>query len=531
MADIVAVHNTTPRRIRFANKLGGMPCPSIAYINTDHLYDSFGDITLICSPNMANPAQSSLYVCDSDIYSGRFPSIFHSIDEIDLKDILQRSIEISNLFSEKASLVTRIIDFLETNTVEEAIFSIHRFPELFIQFEEEVLGKKFDHSQWEKEIPRFQCDLSSRPKVQKWIRDHFKKTGATYIDAKSSDISELKTIISNEIDHLAKITSDAVAKKCTSNYMKNKDFDFFRKAFQKDYLGENDKKPALSIRTLTQLERDYQIWSREVDPLDIKGLEDYVKNQEDDVKARFERWMSETLEPSIKESFFYHETPSGNRVKKSLSLENVTKSMKRQLRGGENFHYGAGNVRAQVANSFRKWRSLESRAHLLSSEIEFEKTKKEFNKRYSDLIDELRPFYRFDGGNSFLQTDDISNILSEYAGGRGIALKEGFKVDEDFPAEKIDSFIEDLKNAPTQYFEGKFKREVLLSEYAGAAIPNDIAESAQDIIEILVRNNIPYEVYDPDTPGDRECKIKSLSNELNLSRAAQHPDSLLSPKK
>lgn len=532
MADIIALHNTTPRRLRFANKLGGMPCPSIAYINTDHLYHDFGEISLLLSTEAANPAKSSLYVCDSDIYSGRFPTTHYSVDERKLKELIGRSIDISKHFSNKAGLITRVSDFLESNAVEEVMFAIHRFPELFLQFEEEALEKRFSTDDWQEEKVKFRCELSKSPRIQEWVNKHLENNNTSYIDQRSEDISQLKQLIVEEIDVQARMVSEAIAENATSNYMKKRDFNYFKNAFLKDYFGTNDVAGAtLNMTVLTNLEADFKVWSRDKQPLDIDCLEEHLKAQEPAIKAKFERWLIEKLGASINNAYFYHETPSGNVTKKELTLENVTKSMKRSLRGGENFHYGAGNVRAQVSNQFKKWRSIEEKGNILSSSEEFENAKKEINERFSCLIDDLLPFYKFQNGNPFGRSDEISRIISEYAGGRFSSLEESFNIDDDFPKDQIDCFIRDLKNAPTQYFEGKFKKEVLLSDFAAAVIPNDIAENESDIMEILKENNIPFVVYDPDIKRDRERKIKAIGEELNLTRKISEPQAQMSINK
>lgn len=530
MASIIALHNTSPRRLRFANKLGGMPCPSIAYINTDHLYEDFGDISLLFSADVANPAQSHLFVCDSDIYSSRFPTVNYTVDEQELGSILARSIEISNDFSSSGNLVTRVSDFLESNAVEEAGFGAHRFPELFLQFEEEVLKKRYSPKDWKEKKPRFRSDLSSRPRIKEWVNNHFKENQTTFFDRQSPAIDELKQLISEEIDELAQITADAISQNSTSNYSKNKDYNYFKKAFEKDYFGGKTAQEAtLSMNLLASLESDYKQWSLTKNPLDVGQLEDYIRSQSDNVKVKFDKWLNDTLSPAITKAFFYHATPAGNYKKKELTLDNVVSSMKRALRGGENFNYGAGNVRAQVSNEFRSWRALESRSHILTSESEFEATKEEFKERLFELAEELEPFYKFEGGFGLSKTNDISDIIAEYAGGKISSLSEGFNLDDDFPREKIDDFIRDIKHAPTQYFEGKFKKEVLLSDFAAAVIPNDIVENANDIIDILKRNDIPYAVYDPEIPQDREEKIKAIGDKFKLTRHISHQNQLVAP--
>lgn len=519
MPSIVALHNITPSKLRFASKLGGLPCPSIAYINSDHLFDSFGDISFLCSKELANPASRSLYVCDSDIYSSRFPSLQYSVDEEELKAAASRASEISKMFSTSCNLISRMTDILESDSVNYLSLKFHQVPELFVQFQEEVLGKTFNPDDWPKEPKKYDLMISEDPRIQAWVNQKVEKTQSIQLDINDPDIERLKKLIIEVVDDYAQKTAQAVNSNLKGKFNRGRDYEYFKAQFMKDYFHEKDDGNFdLIFRILPQLEKDYRVWSRPFDPLSEYELVKYIRNQENDTKLQFESWVSERFGHAITDIHFNHETPSGNIKKKRLSLEALTSSMKAKMRGGENFNYGAGNIRAQVATYFTKWRSLESEAYRLTSEEDFEKTKSFYNDQLSELIEELFPYYRFQEGNKFMKHEDITEIISEYAGGRFKALEEGFDLSDDFPKENIDAFLGHIKHAPTQYFEGKFKRAVKLSEFSAAIIPDDLPENSKDIINLLESEGIPYSTYRRDDPDNRIEVIKKVSEEMGLSR-------------
>ena len=78
--EMMVTHTTTPEKLYGAEKLGGMPVPSLA-INkaSEPLLDRFGDITLVGGKEMAIPSKVNP-VYKSDAYTKRRPEIIYNID-------------------------------------------------------------------------------------------------------------------------------------------------------------------------------------------------------------------------------------------------------------------------------------------------------------------------------------------------------------------------------------------------------------------------------------------------------------------
>jgi hypothetical protein len=79
--EMMVTHTTTPEKLYGANKLGGMPVPSLA-INkaSEPLLDRFGDITLVGGKEMAIPSKVNP-VFKSDAYTKRRPEIIYNMDD------------------------------------------------------------------------------------------------------------------------------------------------------------------------------------------------------------------------------------------------------------------------------------------------------------------------------------------------------------------------------------------------------------------------------------------------------------------
>lgn len=77
--ELIVQHNLTPEKLIAANKLGGMPVPSLAISKVSEPLSGFGDISLIGSKEMAVPSAKNP-VFRSDAYTKRSPGITYNID-------------------------------------------------------------------------------------------------------------------------------------------------------------------------------------------------------------------------------------------------------------------------------------------------------------------------------------------------------------------------------------------------------------------------------------------------------------------
>ena len=77
--EFLVQHNLSPEKLIAADKLGGMPVPSLAINKIENPISGFGDISLIGSKEMAIPsAKNPVY--KSDAYTKRAPTIDYNID-------------------------------------------------------------------------------------------------------------------------------------------------------------------------------------------------------------------------------------------------------------------------------------------------------------------------------------------------------------------------------------------------------------------------------------------------------------------
>lgn len=81
---LIVIHNISERGLGNVMNIGGLPVPSLAITSANNTLSSFGEITLIGDPYLADPKQPANKVFDTDVYSPRYPrsqKSFKSISE------------------------------------------------------------------------------------------------------------------------------------------------------------------------------------------------------------------------------------------------------------------------------------------------------------------------------------------------------------------------------------------------------------------------------------------------------------------
>lgn len=84
--DLVIQHNVTAENLLHAERMGGIPVPSLAITKKDQTSTNFGEITLLGDADLADP-QKGTQVYGADIYSPRYPTINHRLKAPALKKL------------------------------------------------------------------------------------------------------------------------------------------------------------------------------------------------------------------------------------------------------------------------------------------------------------------------------------------------------------------------------------------------------------------------------------------------------------
>lgn len=218
------------------------------------------------------------------------------------------------------------------------------------------------------------------------------------------------------------------------------------------------------------------------------------------------------LEAGAEERIFQGFTYSGNRRYKAHTLDNVIAILKKELRGGENFNYGAGSLRAKFTPQFRSIAQIRASKDRLITKDAFEKIKDEINKELLDLTYDMVP------NAGFRSSDTGMAILEDGAkmGMRRAAKEYDIELTDD-QVQRANDFLSKLRNLPTQYFEAKVLRAMDVSEFKVAVVPDNIPAEARKVLEDKGLQITTYPKGD-DAARTRAVEQASLDADVRFSR-------------
>lgn len=202
-------------------------------------------------------------------------------------------------------------------------------------------------------------------------------------------------------------------------------------------------------------------------------------------------------------------TNNGNRRYAPLTMDNVVKEMKGNIRGGESFNYGPGSIRASVTPQFRTLKDVQNARDNIISNENFKVLKDQSMNKLFELADKFHPYSQY-SDSSFGHANSFANTLADIGKGRSSAWSQDYKdLPNDLKQEAL-NYLDYLKNMPTEYFEAKPQRAVSINEFGGAVIPHEIAS---EITPWLQNKGIDrIETFDKYTPGSQAEALQKFKD-------------------
>lgn len=237
--------------------------------------------------------------------------------------------------------------------------------------------------------------------------------------------------------------------------------------------------------------------------------EHFKRNGWVDYQAAGEKLIGET-KPT--ERIFRGFTNMGNRRYIPHTLDNVVRILKSELRGGENWNYGVGSLRAHFTPQFRSVEAIRGAADRIVSREEFEKVKKDIDEQFWKVANALAPYS--DRGKEFGFGDTVISAMSEAP---KLGLERSLKSYgiENVPDDILRDgarFLERLRHLPTEYFEAKILRGVGISEFSHAVIPDN---TPKDVRDLLAKRGVETTDYKARDEADRKRVISETAQRLS----------------
>jgi hypothetical protein len=489
---LMAVHNLSADNLAFADRMGGLAVPSIGVITEERGgVEGFGEITLIGTRDMADPATSRVF--SSDAYSARFPRA----------EWPKVAYAKANKFVDQLRAVAA--RFEDRRIIEETFDAMVNSPDA-----QKVVNY------WMRSMPVMALFLSEkgvdiapimreRNTLSRLAWEAIDKLRPAY-EAVDQQLAYDEMEASPEYRNLQEQYAEAVR----TQY-----------AAVKDDLGESiveELATQFTPTTLQRLSRDMSQADRQT--IDYTATRSAIDAAMEPFIAEFKSWVDAKVLGQFKEPFL-----RVGRARKPYTLANIVDVMTSpKVRGEENgMTFGAGAARAEAATEFVDIEDMREAAK--SSVVdpdEYSKAAKKSEAQlsaYRDAVIEYTTLTDWRGkSDTWAALDGSMRALATYgtrkrkdvtAMSRALA-KEGFASNR-MPVELIQQAIdaaEALFNAPVPYFEAKPQRAVGLGEFAGAVIPSDANQQVRDILD---RNGLAYMTYIAGDETDRQRAVRQMA--------------------
>jgi len=468
--DLMITHNLTAANLMHAHKMGGIAVPSLAVVKNDSAIEGFGEITMIGSKAMADPkGYAKTQVFGADIYSPRYPSVEHDIDS-----------KAKRAFDKQFSAMAERLgaSLPDTQDIErKGVEAIDRSLPVMAQFIKDngiepniVMVASTLSEERIKRLEKFGLGpYLNKASIYDLIDDpeFVKRAAAEAIDSYRATGNERMVKMADKLE------SDPEAQK---NVARDIGYKIIFDAKQR-LRPEADR-----YATQTALEKQIK----------DAGLAD-----------KFSQFAADTLDSMSKgERIFKGFSNSGKRTYTPHTLENVVNILKKELRGGENFNYGVGSLRAKFTPQFKTVEQIKKEKGRLVSKDQFEAVKKEIDAELFAVGEAI---------SSKANMDTIIGILEDAPkiGLERAAKQYGIELSDD-AKQKAAEFLTRLKHLPTEYFEAKILRDVDLSEFSGAVIPKSTPQNVRDV---LAKRGVPVREYESE--ADRRQVVEDFTRELD----------------
>ena len=478
---LIAYHNTNETALMNALESGGLAVPSIAITNRNFDYDNFGNITLVGTRDLIDPANNT-DVYNRDAYTTRTPRTeYKKMKSADVREFIKKWEKEFEKIDERA------------------------FQELRYHLENGNMRSAYDTFVYSRALKYYYLTNVREEKIE-LQRENLLKDDI-FKDEQFTE--ELKEIIQNREDYTDAELHKTITEKATAAVLRLWGNDSTLVEVMTDVYSNPDE----HYKLLQELRNDLRNSQKPVDTYAFDRLIDSkyrsVINSDNYMrwaKKRFEQYAGE---PQLK---------IGNRYY-PYNLENLVKAMlKNKGKGKEDtLTYSSSVVAANAARKFKSVDEIRKYADQLAKSEDVEKQIDEINELASEYQRLVAPYYKY-GASSFDVFDDSMKALSKSmtvnADSTAPKLKRALEsLDfENVPDDVIETGVKvanALKHAATQYFEAKPQRAVRIEEFAGAVVPKG---TNPELINRLKEAGLQVEEYDKTVPGSRRAATQKVQN-------------------
>jgi hypothetical protein len=469
---LYVAHNLSETKLSHVVDLGGLAAPSLAIARGDIGFENFGDITLVGSPELANPRNPGVRAFNADVYSPRQPRAQYDINGPEMR----RAREV--LAKAAADLQENVADRVDRDQISrEGLSAIA---------ESDIARLAFLQ---EKGIaPR--VAMQERRPLDRRLRPF---RGSAWEIANNPEFERAAVAV----------VQDAIAAMPEQ----------YQQRARARQLVEEGGQTRLSYSTRDQMARQVAEYhqpprvDRYVTGKRIRERIEATKKRQ----AEYRAWVESKFGEVLGARFFT--TANGRR--RPYKMDDIVREMTRTIRDGEGFSYGVGSVRSLVARPFTSLSDIQRQRGNIVPAAQMAALKQEVSNELSALADKFAPYHA--SGTDFGWLDIFSEFLKDLSRGN---LREWQSGIFDRPAPdalvgEARAFLDRLRDLPTDYFEVKMQRPVALSEFTAAIVPKG---ASAETLETLRAAGLQVVQYDRGVDGARSAALQRVLPSVAFSR-------------
>ena len=526
--DLIAVHNMQVSELERTLDLGGLPMPSIAIIKAQNGHSEYGDVSLVFDKSVIDPKASKLNkVYGGDAWTPTYPTIEYKPNS-----------KIAKKISDKYYKLSRKYGYDETRPLYGYVYDLERVLNNN-KGEAELLNELYEDTQM---MQLYLLD-SGKDKVEAVQKETRTELTDAEVEMREFFLNELEADVIDEVYHKGDGPTFGYAKTYLSKHGDAIE-DAYKKLLSEVYQFSDEQVQNVLDSTkgndYIRFVRDAYKYRKEgkvtiKTEVDSNATQQAIKEAAGEDYRKWVDYLFKGVEEKsgIRNNADYF-TNSGNRrsweaLHWENNLENVVKVMKGQTDVGGSGIFAGHNIWGVAAKNYGSIKEIKADSDRLQRipEEEYNKIKEGFGQRLSEIAHSIMDKTE---SNYFIASDNAMECIVEAV--RNSRTKSGILSNlKEYPqltvtettADDIVSLVNDISNMPTEYFEAKPKRAVMLNEIATAIIPDNASE---ELKSKLAENNIQFVEYEA---TNEDARLEAL-NSLEGSKFSLKRDTNLSNK-
>lgn len=506
--EMLTFHNIRTEGILKANKMGGIPVPSLAITKASVPFEGYGEVTLVGGEKFALDD-----VFTSDAYTRRVPKQQYEINRQEQSRLLKDIEPYQKLTGEEKyrGMYTALSDDANPQDLVRRANDSNVAKAMFLKEEMGVeIPEMFKEKNIAKDIANAQFGLGTRAladseKFVKIIRSgDAKKVESVEREDKLENPEKWNRVTMFYRDIIQDAYNGALQKLSGTDYAQQV-ADEYRARLEETFFSNGEIIPPATYNVSYRVQEYLKDGNKEVD---TEKMSERVNKAFEKVDQKaFDNWVIRRFGGIFGRSYFYDNAGR----KKLYSLENIMEYMTGRVRGQENFFYGAGSIKSKISKKLFGADEVRANKDLILPDAETKEIHDAMQDELGQLIEEIKSQSEWKNTDSFGLYDQIGKDIASVgttitpAKVKSALRKAGVSDPSTELVEKTQDYLKRLQKSPVGYFETKPQRVVKLNEFSGALVPNNIDPEIKSILE---KQGLKVVEYDPKLENDRSIKAQ-----------------------